>query len=160
MERLVAVVRWTATAHDDSPRRCRGRLVGDWRLDNSSAQYKLRGCPAGYTLRVRSTLLIGSADRQECQASLATEYILRPDSDACQTCLPGLKCNGTDVVAPALANSTWQRNGSIYRLTACPAGNSVSSVGGSGGQHCSISDITVHFLYLTAMNFGHGLSLI
>ena len=117
-----------------------GRIVGDWRLDNGSGAYVLAACPAGYTLR--STALAGSADLQECQPCLASQYILRPNSDACQNCPPGLKCVGTDAVSPVVDGSVWERNGSIHRLLGCPAGYSVSSVGVSGAfdatvQQCS-----------------------
>jgi hypothetical protein len=56
--------------------------------------YLLTGCPAGYTLR--STLVTGSPDLQQCQQCLASQYILNPNTDACQTCPRGLTCSGTD----------------------------------------------------------------
>ena len=116
------------------------RIAGNWTLDASSGAVVLLSCPPGHTLRSRVTA--GSEDLQECQACQASQYILNPDADACQTCPPGLKCDSTHVVTPAIANSTWARNGSVYRLTGCPAGYSVSSAGATGGfdatvQQCS-----------------------
>ena len=117
-----------------------GRIVGDWRLDNATGTVVLLACPPGYSLK--STAVAGSADLQECQACLTTQYILRPDTDACQACPPGLRCLGADAVTPVTANSTWARSGSVYRLKSCPAGYSVSSTGVSGTfdatvQQCS-----------------------
>jgi len=73
---------------------------------------------------------------------MSLQYILNPNTDACQACPPGLKCSGTAVVTPVIANSTWVRKGAIYQLTGCPAGYSVSSAGASGAfdatvQQCS-----------------------
>ena len=118
-----------------------GRIVGDWRKENTSGYESivLVSCPSGYSLR--STAVARSPDLQECQACLPTQYILNPDLDTCKTCPPGLICNGSDFAIPLLVNSTWIRNGSIYLLIDCPAGYSVSSTGVSGFdatvQQCS-----------------------
>jgi predicted outer membrane repeat protein len=112
--------------------------MGNW--TQVHGMLNLIHCPGGHTLR--STALTGSADLQECQPCLATQYILRPDIDACQNCPPGLNCGGTDVVTPVVEGSTWIYNGSIYQLLSCPAGYSVLSSGVSGSfdaivQRCS-----------------------
>ena len=96
--------------------------IGNW--TQIRGMLNLIHCPEGHTLR--STALTGSADLQECRPCLATQYILRPDSDACQNCPPGLSCGGTYAVIPKVEGSTWILNGSIYRLLDCPAGYSVS----------------------------------
>jgi hypothetical protein len=96
----------------------------------------LLGCPTGHTLR--SAAAAGSADLQECQPCMPSQYILNPNTDSCQACPPGLKCDSTDKVTPVVANSTWVRNGSVYRLTGCPAGYSVSSAGVSGRFDASV----------------------
>ena len=110
-----------------------------WILDRY--QYRLVDCPQGTEL-VNSANGEFSQDAQQCRPCLATEYILHPDTDACQTCPPGLKCSGSAIVTPVLSSSVWARNGSVYVLLSCPAGFSVSSVGVSGtfdatAQQCS-----------------------
>ena len=71
-------------------------------------------------------------DSQQCKPCQAAEYILDPDTDVCQTCPPGLICRGDDAVMNKMNVSTWMKSGSAYRLTSCPPGYSVSSVGLSG----------------------------
>ena len=90
----------------------------------------MRSCPRGYSTRTAAKT--GSDDLQECQACAAGQYILSPDTDDCQTCPPGLVCRGDDVVQIKVPNSTWVRNGSIYRLSSCPTGYSVASLGADG----------------------------
>ena len=105
-------------------------LQGEWRLDTD--QYRLIHCPVG-------TQLINSSDgtskgsyshdRQQCKLCLENQYILNPDTDLCQMCPPGLSCDGSDAVIAYLNESSWVKNGSVYLLTGCPIGYSVSSVG-------------------------------
>jgi hypothetical protein len=109
----------------------RSRVAGEWSLSVSLGGYLLASCPGGYSKFAMP--LAGSLDVQECRkCSTELEYILNTDTDACQACPPGLWCFGSDVVEPRLEGSTWVRDGSIYLLTACPAGYRVSSERASG----------------------------
>ena len=113
--------------------------LGDWKLDDD--QYRLINCPAGTQLinstngDFRGTY---SHDSQQCKQCLSTEYIINPNTDSCQICPPGLQCSGDDALKPVTANSTWVRNGSVYRLRSCPSGYGVSSVGVSGTFDASV----------------------
>jgi hypothetical protein len=99
--------------------------IGTWSLDSSSGKYFLRDCPAGCTLISPSKA--GSEDLQECRACFSpSQYILQPTDD-CQTCPPGLICDGGPQVTPAINESTWVRNGSVYLLVACPSGYQVQA---------------------------------
>ena len=113
-----------------------------WKLDTD--QYRLLQCPAGTELVNSSGASRGiySHDAQQCKQCIMNQYILNPNTDVCQSCPPGLKCSGTDVVVPVIANSSWLRNGAVYILTSCPPGYSVSSTGALGAfdatvQQCS-----------------------
>jgi len=65
----------------------------------------------------------GSADQQECHACPdPSTYILRPNEDECQTCPPGLTCDGSSTVQPVVANSIWLPDGAILKLQSCPSG--------------------------------------
>ena len=112
-------------------------IIGTWKLDTSSGKYVVVDCPAGYTLM--STSIAGSEDLQECKACInPSQYILHP-TDGCQSCPPGLRCYGNEFVEPVVENSTWQRNGSIYRLLNCPAGFQVySSSSDPTTQQCMV----------------------
>ena len=94
--------------------------IGTWKKDSYTGKYFLRDCPAGYTLV--SVSRAGSEDLQECKACISpSQYILQPEDD-CQTCPPGLMCDGGSVVIPVINGSVWNRNGSIYILISCPLG--------------------------------------
>ncbi len=111
-------------------------IVGTWVL-SSSGKYILTNCPPGYSLL--SSLKAGSEDLQECKKCLSPQqYILSPLDD-CMACPPGLVCDGAEEIRPTIPNSTWVRNGSIYLLTACPAGYKISQLPSfdSAAQQCS-----------------------
>jgi serine/threonine protein kinase len=117
--------------------------VGTWAVVGGI--YVLTSCPEGFEL-INSTAGTSkgefSNDAQQCRACLSQQYILDPNRDTCQTCPPGLTCTGTSAVVPVIMNSTWVRNRSIYRLTGCPVGYSILSVGVLGTfdaviQQCS-----------------------
>jgi hypothetical protein len=94
-------------------------IVGTWVID-TNGKYILSDCPPGYSLL--SSLKAGSEDLQECKPCLSPQqYILSPFDD-CNTCPPGLLCNGNKEIRLLVPNSTWLQNGSIYLLTACPIG--------------------------------------
>ena len=97
----------------------------------SSGQYVLTSCPTGYEMR--TTAERGSPDLQECfKCPSPSTYILRPDQDECQTCPPGLRCSGDDTLEPVTTNSTWEKNGSVFKLEACPSGYSAVSINTEG----------------------------
>ena len=109
----------------------RYRIAGEWSLDGGQEGYQLTSCPGGYSKF--AVPLAGSLDVQQCRkCSTELEYILDTETNACQSCPPGLWCFGSDVVEPRLEGSTWVRNGSIYLLTGCPAGYRVSAERTSG----------------------------
>ena len=117
--------------------------VGTWA--EIEGIYVLTSCPEGFEL-INSTAGTSkgyfSNDAQECKACLPEQYILNPNADTCQNCPPGLSCTGTSAVVPVIKGSTWIPDGTIYRLTGCPAGYSISSTGISGNfeaavQQCS-----------------------
>ena len=99
-------------------------ILGLWIFDDETGFYELQSCPVGFS--TVTTSKAGSVDLQECKACLSPEqYILRSFDD-CQTCPPGLICDGHNNATPSVSGSSWVKNGSIFLLTACPAGYMIS----------------------------------
>ena len=107
-------------------------IVGNWSLETSgqhSGHYALTSCPKGYEMR---TTLERSTDLQECFKCPPSEYILRPNQDECQTCPPGLRCKGDDTLEPVTINSTWVKDGGVFKLESCPSGYLAVSINTEG----------------------------
>ena len=65
----------------------------------NEGKYELKGCPAGYQTQN------ATVDTQKCSKCLETQYIINPDTDACEKCPRGLQCRGDDVVEPVVQDS-------------------------------------------------------
>ena len=118
---------------------CQG-AAGTWSQDIKLGAYILTSCPSGYSLL--SLAKAGSTDLQRCEKCNFRQYIINPDTDDCQPCPPGLECRGDDAVRSRVANASWVRNGSIYRLVSCPTGYSVSSQGAGGRFDATVQQCT------------------
>ena len=57
---------------------------------------------------------------------------MRPNQDECQTCPPGLRCKGDDTLEPVTINSTWVKDGGVFKLESCPSGYSAVSINTDG----------------------------
>ena len=105
------------------------QIVGNWSLETSGqyiGHYVLTSCPKGYAMRTTFE------DLQECFKCPTFEYILRSNQDECRTCPLGLRCKGDDTLEPVTINSSWVKNGSVFKLESCPSGYSAVSINTEG----------------------------
>lgn len=132
-----------------------GKRVGTWVRDMPGfGVYRVQSCPEGYTL-VNSTdgtsRGIFSHDSQQCKQCLKDrEYVINPNTDACQPCPLGLVCDGTSTATPVVPGSVWEAEDGVYRLRSCPSGYSLSAtsdvfqVRASCSLSCFLSDNHAH----------------
>ena len=106
--------------------------------DQASGKFQLHSCQAGFQVRkgqewsiverhgeiqplltLTSLHLQTSNDTQgaeRCIKCLDNQYIIDPDTDACQKCPPGLACSGNNVVTYVTPNSSWVPENGVYKL--------------------------------------------
>eukprot|EP00961_Rhodomonas_salina_P003389 46924-Rhodomonas_salina.1 len=130
---------------------------GVWARDPVTDQLILKSCPAGHSL-INSTEGTSSGtfnhDLQQCRPCSTTQYILDPNRHQCQKCPAGLLCDGTDEVQLKVSNSTWVKDGEIWRLITCAKGYEVQNgrnffdaeaqecVPCAAGEECTLSQCT------------------
>jgi hypothetical protein len=99
-------------------------IPGSWvQAASDVGKYRLVGCPPGHQT------LNNTHDTQQCLAcNVDSQYIIDPDTDACQKCPPGLRCKGNADYEPEVQNSTWSSDSGVYRLERCPRGYARRSI--------------------------------
>ena len=97
-------------------------LLGTWQTN--AGVRGLVGCPAGHEMiSIFSETEPSSSRTQRCQRCVPElEYILDPGTDRCQPCPAGLTCHGDATLDPKVENSSWVREGAVFRLLSCPFG--------------------------------------
>jgi len=101
------------------------RVVGEWVQTKEKDRYELQSCPVGYSKRGLDK--VPSPQMMECQkCHERLQYILNPNTDDCQSCPPGLRCHGNDLVESVVDGAQWVVEDPIYRLIDCPSGYAVA----------------------------------
>jgi len=101
-------------------------VVGKWLREETNRErgrYMLESCPAGFSKRGSSKVMLDLMECKECNRVL--HYIIEPNAQNCQRCPPGLVCNGNNITSLVVAGSDWSVQTLIMRLHACPTGYKV-----------------------------------
>eukprot|EP00961_Rhodomonas_salina_P277380 3748372-Rhodomonas_salina.1 len=109
---------------------CDGEALSDpvagavWTANLQTGVYVLESCPPGYSLQALKSLS-GSfvATEQQClPCTPGLQYILSPNTDVCQDCPTGARCDGSTLEG-LVPGSQWEaREDGVMVLRSCPPG--------------------------------------